>query len=158
MKVYSRSKRTGEEFQIRELNDAECDAMVQAIEMTYRKNYYRIPKHMLDEVMSFLNEEAFLYACKFDGRGDMVGYIVSSLSLRVSSYLGLHVKREKRNLYDEYNSEDDGSLFDVVPYEVDFEEVDLFAQMDKLPSRTLKVMKLLYDGHSSVAITSILGI
>lgn len=85
------------EVVIRELSPEEVAVMVDVLEVAVRVFPYRVAKHDREEFISFLNEEAYLLACKWDGQGglrNLGGYIYRNLELNTSNFRKTSLIRE----------------------------------------------------------------
>lgn len=75
---------------IRELPQEEVDVLMKVIEITWNKNMPRMAPHLRTDFLSFLHEEGFLLACKWDGFGgleNLGGYLHKRLNFKSIEYM-----------------------------------------------------------------------
>lgn len=148
------------EIPVRELTDAEAEETYKVSRIVYNKFKNNAPSHMRDELESFINEEAFFYACKWDGDRSLGGYLYNSLKLRVFSFVrDLHVHNSKK--FDNPEVCEDGEnvflMWDEKPSEDDTSLEGLESLKERLSEREWLITSMLYEGYAIKDIAAHIG-
>lgn len=69
------TRSNGHVTHIRDLSPQEVSDMVYVADKLFSRFKYNLPRHLQEELESFINEEIFISACKFDGRGELRRYL-----------------------------------------------------------------------------------
>jgi DNA-binding CsgD family transcriptional regulator len=149
---------------IRELNTEEVEVTCYIAKIVYHKNLARTQDYARDELMSFLNEEAYYLACKWDQKGDMKnlgGYLYKYLTLlckdyrRNAYYHDSHMlaERDKNN-----DGEEAQSVWDKLSIEDDLSINSVHMYEKGLNDRQKRIMWMLYEGIEMKDIASELGL
>lgn len=150
---------------IRELSVAEEGVMLDVLETALRVMTYKVDKHLQEDLKSFLNEEAYLLACKWDGQGglrNLGGYIYTNLELYVSNFRQTALLREmKFTKSPEMSVIDEGTLmfWDHHTFAKE-DEYTLDGYNDFLDSLTEDqkyILSAVYCGHAMKNIANKLG-
>ncbi|WDS60660.1 hypothetical protein BC7_00063 [Bacillus phage BC-7] len=157
------TRSNGHTLQVRDLTSEEITTMITARDILVNKYKYSIALNARDEFESFMNEEAFLYTCKFNGNGDLMGYLLTYLKQRVFNFsrtYKLHMSRYHHSPECKRDTDESETLmlWDKSPDSIDFSELSIKEQLGILNERESKIVQLLMDGYPKTEICAMMGI